>query len=146
PAGGARSGRLRVHPAGGRRADAGRLRGAPEGILDDGAAAHVRDRAYREGLGVLEELAGGLTRAFPALDGAPVLKGCAGLPTFTPDGNYLLGAVPTVRGLWVAAGCNAIGIAGSLLIGEWLSELVLEGRTRVDTSSQALDRFGPRYK
>ncbi len=96
-------------------------------------------------LGVLEELAGGLTRAFPALDGAPVLKGCAGLPTFTPDGNYLLGAVPTIRGLWVAAGCNAIGIAGSLLIGEWLSELVLEGRTRVDTSSQALDRFGPRY-
>jgi 4-methylaminobutanoate oxidase (formaldehyde-forming) len=96
-------------------------------------------------LGVLEELATGLTRAFPALDGAPVLKGCAGLPTFTPDGNYLLGAAPGVRGLWVAAGCNAIGIAGSLLVGEWLGELVLEGRTQVDTSSQALDRFGPRY-
>src|SRR5262249_17739972 len=96
-------------------------------------------------LGVLEELAGGLTRAFPALAGAPVLKGCAGLPTFTPDGNYLVGAVPTIEGLWVAAGCNAIGIAGSLLIGEWLSELILEGRTREDTRSQALDRFGPRY-
>ncbi len=96
-------------------------------------------------LGVLEELAGGLTRAFPALDGAPVLKGCAGLPTFTPDGNYLLGPVPTVRGLWVAAGCNAIGIAGSLLVGEWLSEMVMEGRTAADTRSQALDRFGPRY-
>jgi 4-methylaminobutanoate oxidase (formaldehyde-forming) len=96
-------------------------------------------------LGVLEELATGLTRAFPALDGAPVLKGCAGLPTFTPDGNYLLGAVPSARGLWVAAGCNAIGIAGSLLVGEWLSEMVVEGRTRVDTSSHALERFGPRY-
>jgi 4-methylaminobutanoate oxidase (formaldehyde-forming) len=96
-------------------------------------------------LGVLEELAGGLTRAFPALAGAPVLRGCAGLPTFTPDGGYLLGAVPTVPGLWVAAGCNAIGIAGSLLVGEWISELVLEGRTRVDTSSQALDRFAGRY-
>jgi 4-methylaminobutanoate oxidase (formaldehyde-forming) len=96
-------------------------------------------------LGVLEELAAGLTRAFPALDGAPVLKGCAGLPTFTPDGNYLIGAVPTVRGLFIAAGCNAVGIAGSLLIGEWLAELVLEGRTRDDTRSQALDRFGPRY-
>ena len=45
-----------------------------------------------------------------------------------------------------AAGCNAIGIAGSLLIGEWMAELVLEGRTGVDTSSQALDRFGPRYR
>jgi 4-methylaminobutanoate oxidase (formaldehyde-forming) len=96
-------------------------------------------------LGVLEELAGGLTRAFPALDGAPVLKGCAGLPTFTPDGNYLLGPVPNIRGLWVAAGCNAIGIAGSLLVGEWVGEMVLEGRTEADTRSQALDRFGPRY-
>jgi 4-methylaminobutanoate oxidase (formaldehyde-forming) len=96
-------------------------------------------------LGVLEELAAGLTLALPALAGAPVLKGCAGLPTFTPDGGYLLGPVPTASGLWMAAGCNAIGIAGSLLVGEWLSEMVLEGRTRADTSSQALDRFGARY-
>jgi 4-methylaminobutanoate oxidase (formaldehyde-forming) len=96
-------------------------------------------------LGVLEELAAGLTRVFPTLGGAPVLKGLAGLPTFTPDGNYLLGAVPTVKGLWIAAGCNAIGIAGSLLVGEWIGELILEGATRDDTKSQALDRFGPRY-
>lgn len=96
-------------------------------------------------LGVLDELGQGLTDALPSLEGAPVLKGCAGLPTFTPDGNYLLGAVPDVEGLWVAAGCNAIGIAGSLLIGEWIAELILEGRTAVDTSSQALTRFGPRY-
>ncbi|HZS33736.1 MAG TPA: FAD-dependent oxidoreductase [Methylomirabilota bacterium] len=96
-------------------------------------------------LGVLEELAGGLTRAFPGLAGAPVLKGCAGLPTFTPDGNYLIGAAPGVDGLWVAAGCNAIGIAGSLLIGEWMGELVVEGRTRDDTATQSLTRFGARY-
>ena len=96
-------------------------------------------------LGVLEELAGGLTRAFPALARAPVLKGCAGLPTFTPDGNYLLGAVPEVEGLWMAAGCNAVGIAGALLVGEWMAELVLEGRTAIDTASQALTRFGTRY-
>src|SRR5262245_36470963 len=96
-------------------------------------------------LGVLEELAGGLTRAFPALAGAPVLKGCAGLPTFTPDGNYLVGAVPTVRGLWVAAGCNAIGIARPLLTGGVPRVEVRGGRARVDTASQALDRFGPRY-
>jgi glycine/D-amino acid oxidase-like deaminating enzyme len=96
-------------------------------------------------LGVLEELAAGLTRAFPALGGAPVLKGCAGLPTFTPDGQYLLGAVPSIEGLYVAAGCNAIGIAGSLLIGEWLAELVVEGKSRDDLASQSLTRFGGRY-
>jgi glycine/D-amino acid oxidase-like deaminating enzyme len=97
-------------------------------------------------LGVLEELAAGLTAVFPALGGAPVLKGCAGLPTFTPDGHYLIGAVPGIRGLFVAAGCNAIGIAGSLLIGEWVSELMLEGRTATDTAAaHALTRFGARY-
>jgi sarcosine dehydrogenase len=96
-------------------------------------------------LGVLEELAGGLTAVFPLLGGAPVLKGCAGLPTFTPDGQYLIGAVPGLRGLYAAAGCNAIGIAGALLIGEWVSELVLEGRTRADTGVHSLTRFGARY-
>lgn len=97
-------------------------------------------------LGVLEELARGLTEVFPMLEGAPVLKGCAGLPTFTPDGQYLIGTVPTIDGLYVAAGCNAIGIAGSLLVGEWVSELVLEGRTHADTATQALTRFGARYR
>jgi 4-methylaminobutanoate oxidase (formaldehyde-forming) len=97
-------------------------------------------------LGVLEELAAGLTEVFPLLAGAPVLKGCAGLPTFTADGQYLVGAVPGIRGLYAAAGCNAIGIAGSLLIGQWVSELVLEGRTRAATASQSLTRFGSRYR
>jgi 4-methylaminobutanoate oxidase (formaldehyde-forming) len=97
-------------------------------------------------LGVLEDLGGGLTAAFPALQAAPIIRGCAGLPTFTPDGNYLIGQVPRVRGLFVAAGCNAIGIAGSLLIGQWMSQLVLEGKTSVDTSSHALTRFGARYR
>ena len=97
-------------------------------------------------LGVLEELGGGLTRAFPTLGAAPIIRGCAGLPTFTPDGEYLIGPVPRAAGLFVAAGCNAIGIAGALLIGEWLSELILEGKTAVDTSPQALGRFGARYR
>lgn len=97
-------------------------------------------------LGVLEELGDGLTRAFPTLGAAPIIRGCAGLPTFTPDGEYLIGPVPRAAGLFVAAGCNAIGIAGALLIGEWLSELILEGKTAVDTSAQALGRFGARYR
>jgi 4-methylaminobutanoate oxidase (formaldehyde-forming) len=96
-------------------------------------------------LGVLEELGRGLTSVFPPLARAPVLKGCGGLPTFTPDGNYLCGKVPGIDGLYVAAGCNAVGIAGSLVIGDWMAELVVDGRTREDTSSQSLTRFGSRY-
>jgi 4-methylaminobutanoate oxidase (formaldehyde-forming) len=94
---------------------------------------------------VLEELGGGLTRAFPALQAAPIIRGCAGLPTFTPDGNFLVGQVPSVHGLYAATGCNALGIAGSLLIGQWMSELIVDGEASADLSSQALTRFGSRY-
>jgi glycine/D-amino acid oxidase-like deaminating enzyme len=94
---------------------------------------------------VLEELGAGLTRAFPALQAAPIIRGCAGLPTFTPDGNFLVGQVPSVHGLFAATGCNALGIAGSLLVGQWMSELILEGKTSTDISTQALTRFGSRY-
>ena len=38
-----------------------------------------------------------------------------------------------------------MGIAGSLLVGEWMSELVLDGRTATDTATQDLTRFGTRY-
>ncbi len=94
---------------------------------------------------VLEELGAGLTRVFPGLQAAPIMRGCAGLPTFTPDGQFLIGQVPAVRGLFAATGCNALGIAGSLLIGPWMSELILEGHTTEDISTQALSRFGSRY-
>src|SRR5438445_318487 len=94
---------------------------------------------------VLEELGAGLTRAFPALQAAPIIRGCAGLPTFTPDGNFLVGQVPSIHGLYAATGCNALGIAGSLLIGQWMSELIVDGKTSVDLSTQALTRFGSRY-
>jgi glycine/D-amino acid oxidase-like deaminating enzyme len=94
---------------------------------------------------VLEELGAGLTRAFPALQAAPIIRGCAGLPTFTPDGNFLVGQVASVHGLFVATGCNALGIAGSLLIGQWMSELIVEGKASADLSTQALTRFGSRY-
>jgi len=54
--------------------------------------------------------------------------------------------VPSVHGLFVATGCNALGIAGSLLIGQWMSELIIAGKASADLSTQALTRFGSRYE
>src|SRR5207247_2581336 len=53
--------------------------------------------------------------------------------------------MPGVRVPYAATGCNALGIAGSLLIGQWMSELIVDGKTSVDLSTQALTRFGSRY-
>lgn len=93
----------------------------------------------------LLELGSKLAETFPALDRAPLIGGARGLPTFTPDGEYLIGEAPGIRHLWVVTGCNAIGIAGSMLIGRWLTELIMEGRASDDLSSMSLTRFGSRY-
>lgn len=95
---------------------------------------------------VLERLGKGLTDTFPNLGQVRIVRGCAGLPTFTPDGSYLLGPAPQIKGLYIAAGCNAIGIAGSLPVGQWIAEMILRGKTRADISPQALGRFGGRYR
>lgn len=124
----------------------GGFEGRPKSVAMADLPAGFTIEETEKDLGVLEELGRGLTETFPTLGAAPILRGCAGLPTFTPDGEYLIGEVPRVRGLFVAAGCNAIGIAGALLIGEWMSELILEGETSMDISTQALGRFGTRYR
>jgi 4-methylaminobutanoate oxidase (formaldehyde-forming) len=97
-------------------------------------------------IGVLEELAGRLVSLFPGLQSARIVRGCAGLPTFTPDGNFLLGPIAQVPGLFVVTGCNAIGIAGALPVGEWMTELILGMDPSLDLSSQRLDRFAGKYQ
>ena len=43
-----------------------------------------------------------------------------GPESFTPDGNFILGAAPEVRNIFVGAGFNAFGIA-SAAAPEWRS-------------------------
>lgn len=95
---------------------------------------------------VLTELGAKLADHFPVLGTTQIARACAGLPTFTPDGEYLLGEVRGVKGLYLASGCNALGIAGSLIIGQWIAELILEGKASADLSSQSLTRFAGRYR
>jgi glycine/D-amino acid oxidase-like deaminating enzyme len=49
----------------------------------------------------------------PAVAEARVRATFQGLPAFTPDGQFCLGPVAAVRGLYMAAGCCAHGVSGS---------------------------------
>jgi glycine/D-amino acid oxidase-like deaminating enzyme len=79
----------------------------------------------------------------PVLRAATVIRTQQGLPTFTPDGQPLLGAVPDVEGLFVACGCCATGISLAPAIGRIVAELLTAGNTFVDTAPFALHRFAP---
>jgi 4-methylaminobutanoate oxidase (formaldehyde-forming) len=93
---------------------------------------------------ILAEARRRLTPIFPILKDLPMAESRQGITTFSPDGHYLLGPVPGVEGLLVAAGCSAIGIAGSAAIGLWLAQLILKGKTEDSLEDFALDRFGER--
>jgi glycine/D-amino acid oxidase-like deaminating enzyme len=62
---------------------------------------------------VLATFADGLGRFAPRVGGLGVGTTFQGWPTFTPDGRFVVGPVSAVRGLVLAAGCNAHGVSGS---------------------------------
>lgn len=94
---------------------------------------------------VLATYADGPARQFPSLRGAGITRGCAGLPTLTPDGRLNIGPAPGLRNLLVASGCNVHGIMTSPAFGRLITELIVEGRASVDISGMAVDRFGDQY-
>ncbi len=62
---------------------------------------------------VLGEFAGGFARLVPSITEVGIQTVFRGWPGFTPDGRFLVGPVAGVRGLVMAAGCNAHGVSGS---------------------------------
>jgi sarcosine dehydrogenase len=63
----------------------------------------------------------------PALESAGVKQLINGPESFTPDGNFILGAAPEVRGFYVGCGFNAFGIASAGGAGRALAEWIAAG-------------------
>jgi glycine/D-amino acid oxidase-like deaminating enzyme len=91
-------------------------------------------------LGVLERLAASVAKEAPAADPARSTEHRAGMFTMSPDGRFVVGAVPGVEGLFVAAGCNGSGFSSSLGIGEALAAQVCGLAPFVDLSTFAPSR------
>lgn len=80
--------------------------------------------------------------AWPLLAGARVAERRIGLPTYTPDGRHLLGALDGVKGFYVVGGDNEAGISHGPGLGKMVAELVTTGATSLDHSPYRLNRFG----
>lgn len=66
-----------------------------------------------------------------------------GPESFTPDGNYYLGEAPNLRGFWVAAGYNSIGIVSSGGAGYALSHWIENGEPPFDLHDVDIRRVQP---
>jgi 4-methylaminobutanoate oxidase (formaldehyde-forming) len=81
----------------------------------------------------------------PAMQTAGIKQFINGPESFTPDGNFILGEAPEVRGIYVGAGFNAFGIASGGGAGMALAEWVAKGEPPLDLWPVDIRRFGKNH-
>ena len=77
----------------------------------------------------------------PALEETGIRKFYNGPESFTPDNQFILGEAPEVRGFFVGAGFNSVGIATAGGAGRALAEWIVEGEPTLDLTSVDVRRF-----
>ena len=93
-----------------------------------------------------EPLLAGAARRFPFLGEAGIVKLVCHPDAMTPDSNPLVGPVPGVRGLYLAAGLSLNGFGGGGGIGRSLAELITTGSSELDLHPYRPWRFGPVHR
>ncbi|MDV2080834.1 NAD(P)/FAD-dependent oxidoreductase [Marinobacter xestospongiae] len=83
-----------------------------------------------------------LRQQLPLVDELPLAHYVSNVSSYTPDGFYLLGAMPAVEGFMAATGCSGAGIGMSGGIGRLVAELASGQAPFVDPDRFRLDRFG----
>ncbi len=78
----------------------------------------------------------------PALESAGVKDLVNGPEAFTPDGNFILGEAPDVRGFFLGCGFNAFGIASAGGAGKALAEWIVGDEPPLDLWPVDVRRFG----
>ena len=92
----------------------------------------------------LPRLGDAVERRVPALAGASIVSGWAGLYEMTPDHNALVGEDPAVSRFLYATGFSGHGFLMGPAIGEVMRDLYLGRRPVVDVSGLGADRFTDR--
>ncbi|MEK6229668.1 MAG: FAD-dependent oxidoreductase [Actinomycetota bacterium] len=120
-------------------------------FLPDGEARFDRippdfnGRLLEEDWDRFEEIVRNSRHRVPAMDDITVTKLINGPEAFTPDNEFCLGETE-VRGLFVAAGFCAHGLAGAGGIGKVMAEWIDEGEPGLDLWPMDVRRFGAHYR
>src|SRR5205823_883230 len=90
----------------------------------------------------IDEVRRRLGNRVPALKRAEYVRGHAGIYDVSPDSRAVLGRVPGVDGLFVAAGFSGTGFKTAPAVGAAMAELILNGQsTTVDISPFGFERL-----
>jgi 4-methylaminobutanoate oxidase (formaldehyde-forming) len=82
-------------------------------------------------------------RRIPVLEETGIRRFYNGPESFTPDNQFLLGEAPGLRGYFVGAGFNSVGIASAGGAGRALAEWIVAGEPQDDLVGVDVRRFAP---
>jgi len=111
----------------------------------DRIPADFNGRLLEEDWDRFEEITENSKRRVPVMEEIKVTKLINGPEAFTPDNEFCLGETE-VRGLFVAAGFCAHGLAGAGGIGRVVAEWIAEGEPSLDLWHMDIRRFGAQYR
>ena len=109
-----------------------------DGIPEDFEFGHLPDDFEH-----FEPLLADAIRRLPALGEVGIKLFFNGPESFTPDDRYQLGEAPEVRGFYVAAGFNSIGIQSAGGVGKVLADWIVDGHAPMDLWDVDLRRMMP---
>ena len=111
----------------------------------DGIPADFNGRLLAPDWPRFEEIMDGAVRRVPVIGDAGINRMINGPEGFTPDNEFILGE-SEVRGLFVAAGFCAHGIAGAGGIGRQVATWIVDGEPELDLWKMDIRRFGAQYR
>ncbi len=123
---------------------------APWSLADGGRGLDAippdfNGRLLEEDWDRLEEIVANSRMRVPAMEDVRITKLINGPEAFTPDGEFCLGETE-VRGLFVAAGFCAHGLAGAGGVGKVVAEWIAAGEPSIDLWHMDVRRFGAHYR
>ena len=95
-----------------------------------------------DGWDTLAECGEAFARFCPMVESVELKHYVSGPSTYTPDGHFVIGALPETEGFLVATGCCGLGVAASGGVGRAIAELVLGEAGALDLEPFRPDRFG----
>ena len=90
---------------------------------------------------VMREIAKRAVTVFPFLKNVNVIRTFSGFRPFTPDNLPIISDVPSIAGLFIAAGHEGDGIALAPITGKIMAEMVSGQSIDIDLQAFKIDRF-----
>ena len=113
----------------------------PDGLLWTGTTEDEDGFDREPSASAAERIMAGARRVFPAIDEGTVELHTACLRPVAPDNSPIVGAVPGMRGVYIATGAGRKGILAGPALGMATADLITGGATDLPIETLGLDRF-----